>query len=207
MQPGRLTAIILFTCLACLPGRVVFAADTLGINSPVYKADNLQNLRNAAKSQLKYAQSRGLDEQFFFLVDMSIPSGKNRFFVYDLKQDSVIMSGLVTHGKGNGPWRLDPVFSNSVGSNCTSLGRYKIGGSYMGSFGLAYKLHGLDSSNSNAYSRFVVLHANESVPDKEVYPYPICQSEGCPTVSNKFLGKLDNFLKKRQRPVLLYIFR
>lgn len=64
------------------------------------------------------------------------------------------------------------------GSGCTSLGKYKIGGAYQGQFGLAYKLYGLDSTNSNAYQRNVVLHAYDRVPDNEVYK-EICQSSGC----------------------------
>ena len=185
---------------------LAFGTDTLLISSPVHDAKTVAALRKTALSLADYARKKGLDETVFFLVDMQLPSGKNRFFVYDLSKDSIVMAGLVTQGKGNGPWRLDPRFSNNKGSACTSLGRYKIGGSYQGVFGLAYKLHGLDSSNSNAYARFVVLHAHESVPDKEVHPYPICQSEGCPTVSKTFLSKLDQLLQKKSKPVLLYIY-
>jgi L,D-transpeptidase catalytic domain len=181
-------------------------ADTLVISSPVHDARTVAALRKTALSLSDYARKNGLDETVFFLVDMKMPSGKNRFFVYDLSKDSILMAGLVTQGKGNGPWRLAPQFSNNSGSACTSLGRYKIGGSYQGAFGLAYKLHGLDSSNSNAYARYVVLHAHESVPDKEVHPYPICQSEGCPTVSKTFLSKLDQLLQKKSKPLLLYIY-
>jgi len=32
-----------------------------------------------------------------FLVDMRLPSGKNRFFVYDLSADTIRMAGLVAH--------------------------------------------------------------------------------------------------------------
>jgi hypothetical protein len=187
-------------------GGLTFAADTLHLAPAFSDAAHLAILRKTALSLSDYARKQGLDDKVFFLVDMHIPSGKNRFFVYDLNKDTVLMAGLVTQGKGNGPWRLDPQFSNDKGSACTSLGKYKIGGAYEGVFGKAYKLYGLDSSNSNAFSRYVVLHSHESVPDKEVHPNPICQSEGCPTVSKTFLGKLDQFLQKRNRPVLLYIF-
>jgi hypothetical protein len=197
---------IIVTLLLLSIGGWALGADTLHLNAPVNDAEHMAVLRKTALSLSDYARKQGLDDKVFFLVDMHIPSGKNRFFVYDLSKDSVLMAGLVTQGKGNGPWRLDPQFSNNKGSACTSLGKYKIGGAYEGVFGKAYKLYGLDSSNSNAFARYVVLHAHESVPDKEVHPYPICQSEGCPTVSKTFLGKLDRFLQKRNRPVLLYIF-
>jgi hypothetical protein len=71
---------------------------------------------------------------------------------------------------------------------------------------LAYKLHGQDSTNSNAFKRYVVLHAHECVPAGEVDPYPICQSDGCPTVSPAYLKKLAATIDGSPRPILLWIF-
>jgi hypothetical protein len=52
-----------------------------------------------------------------------------------------------------------PVYSNVVGSNCTSLGKYKIGKRSYSNWGINihYKMHGLESSNSNAFKRHVVF--------------------------------------------------
>ncbi|MCR6720481.1 MAG: murein L,D-transpeptidase catalytic domain family protein [Chitinophagaceae bacterium] len=99
---------------------------------------------------------------------MSIPSGNQRFFVYNLKKDSIIHSGLVTHGSCNEYFLEGRKYSNVEGSGCTSLGKYKIGKPYYGKFGLAWKLHGLDAANSNAYKRYVVLHSHDCVPDAEM---------------------------------------
>jgi hypothetical protein len=141
---------------------------------------------------------------YCFLVDMKLPSGSNRFFVYDIKRDTVVKAGLVTHGYG--PNNRSISFSNVPGSNCTSLGKYKIGKAYHGRFGLAYKLYGLDRSNSNAFNRFVVLHSHDCVPDTEVAPQSICMSQGCPTVSPAFLTELKTYLDKAEKPLLLYLF-
>ena len=75
-----------------------------------------------------------------FLLDMSLPSGQNRFFVYDLKKDTLQNSGLVTHGRCNQYWLEGRKYGNTVGCGCTSLGKYKIGYSYNGRFGLAYQV-------------------------------------------------------------------
>ena len=115
-------------------------------------------------------------------------------------------AGLVTHGRCNQNWLRGRKYGNEVGCGCTSLGLYKIGSAYKGRFGLAYKLHGLYSTNSNAFKRFVVLHSMECVPESETYPYPICQSDGCPTVSPGFLKKLQVILDSSAKPVLLYIY-
>lgn len=150
--------------------------------------------------------ARKYNTDIVFVIDMSIESGKKRFFVIDLKRDSVIDAGLVTHGRCNKNWLNGRKYSNEVGSGCTSLGLYKVGNPYKGWFGLAYKLHGLDSTNSNAYQRFVVLHSMECIPEAEVFPYPICQSDGCPTVSPGFLKKLQVLLDSSSKPVLLYLY-
>ncbi len=163
-------------------------------------------LREKAASLKKFARQRQMDESLFFILDMSISSGKNRFFVYDADKDSVLLKGLVTHGRCNQIFLAGRKYSNEQGSGCTSLGRYRVEGSYLGKFGTAYKLTGLDASNSNARSRAIVLHSHKDVPSYEIPCGEIVQSDGCPTVSPVFLKKLGQVLKNRTRPVLLYIF-
>ena len=154
---------------------------------------------------IPFIQQKGLHAKFSFFIDMSLPSGRPRFFVYDNKADSVLFSGPVTHGRCNQEWLEGRRYSNTVGSGCTSLGKYRTGTSYHGRFGLAYKLHGLESSNSNAFKRYVVLHSHECVPENGVED-DICQSDGCPTVAPGFLKKLDALLRSADKPVLLWIF-
>jgi hypothetical protein len=67
-------------------------------------------------------------------------------------------------------------------------------------------LYGLDNSNSNAFSRFVVLHSHSCVPNEETAPFPICESWGCPTVAPAFLTQLKTYIEKAQEPVLLAIY-
>ncbi len=136
---------------------------------------------------------------------MSLPSGQKRFFIYDLQKDSIQNAGLVTHGRCNQEWLEGRKYGNTIGSGCTSLGRYKIGHAYKGRFGLAFKLYGLDKTNDNAFKRFVVLHSHDCVPEREV-SNEICQSDGCPTVSPGFLKQLEIPIKRSEKPVLLWIF-
>jgi hypothetical protein len=163
------------------------------------------------KMQLKAAEARAFierknyNESVCFLVDMSLPSGQNRFFVYDLKRDTLQSSGLVTHGRCNQYWLDGRKYGNTVGCGCTSLGRYKIGNPYNGKFGLAFKLYGLDKTNDKAFNRFVVLHSHSCVPDAEVKD-DICQSDGCPTVAPGFLQKLKSIIHSSKKPVLLWIY-
>ena len=47
---------------------------------------------------------KGYNDRICFLIDMSLPSGSSRFFVYNLKTDTLQNSGLVTHGRCNQQW-------------------------------------------------------------------------------------------------------
>ena len=170
-------------------------------NNGIDKSETMLRLSNKALLAKDFITDQGFDTKYCFLVDMRIASGKNRFFVYNLDKDSVEIAGLVAHGSGI--TNADtPVFSNTPNSYCTSLGKYKIGNSYNGKFGLAYKLYGLDKTNSKAFDRFVVLHAHECVPNDEVSPLPICESWGCPTVSPAFLTQLKSYLDETTKPVM-----
>lgn len=166
----------------------------------------ISRLKLRAAEAKRFVVQQGFSRTHCFLLDMRVPSGMKRFFIYNLKKDSVEMSGLVTHGSGSQAGSEDLVFSNQSNSYCTSLGRYKVGKSYSGSFGLAYKLYGLDESNNNAFNRCVVLHGHDCVPNGEVYPAGICLSLGCPTVSPAFLTRLQQYIDSSRRPIMLWIY-
>lgn len=185
------------------PSATATRAKTATLNS---NKKLILKLSSRAKQASEYAALNKFNTSVCFLVDMSIGSGKNRIFVYDLKKDSILDAGLVTHGRCNEDFLTGRRYGNTVGCGCTSLGKYKIGNPYKGRFGLAYKLHGLESTNDNAFKRFVVLHSHECVPAAEVDPYPICQSDGCPTVAPYFLKKLAATIDGSSRPILLWIF-
>jgi hypothetical protein len=140
-------------------------------------------------------------------VNLSLPSGSNRFFVYNIKKDSILKQGLVTHGSGRASSDDGkPIFSNIPNSLCSSLGKYKIGNSYYGQFGLAFKLFGLEKTNSKAFERAIVLHSHECVPDAETNPFTICESWGCPTVAPSFLNSLKSIINSSNKPILLWIY-
>lgn len=153
-----------------------------------------------------YAKQNNYNTAFCFLVDMKLPSGRNRFFVYDIQKNTVLEEGLVTHGSGSETGGSGLYFCNTPNSNCTSLGKYRIGIAYNGQFGMAYKLHGLDATNDKAFERFVVLHSHGCVPNSEVEPGQICTSWGCPTVAPAFLSTIKSYLDTAGKPVLLWIF-
>jgi hypothetical protein len=162
------------------------------------------------KEAIAFCKKQKLDTGIAFFADMSIHSGKKRFFVFDLQNKKILHSGLCCHGLGMGSTCESPVFSNVKGSNCTSLGKYKTGERSYSNWGINvhYKMHGLENTNNNAFSRIVVLHSYDPIADEEIYPdhLPMGWSQGCPVISNKLMTSIDSLLKNRKRPVLLWIY-
>lgn len=170
------------------------------------KRTEISQLQKCANELKMYAQQKGYSTKYCLLIDMSLNSGLKRFFVYDLTKNTVAFSGLVAHGSCDQLFLKDVKFSNTPESGCTSSGLFRVGRSYRGHYGKAYKLYGLQSSNSNAFKRAVVIHGLNCVPDEESYPNPICNSSGCPMVSFGFLEKLSSVIDHSEKPVLLWIY-
>ena len=175
-------------------------------NTTTKKSKEFKRLEERSVSLKQFAIAHRSNTSLAFLIDMSLGSGKNRFFVYDMDKDSVLKEGLVAHGSCDAGFQTDPAFSNTINSGCSALGKYRIGSAYIGRFGLAYRLYGLDSSNKNALQRNIVLHSYDCVPEQETDPLPICNSRGCPMTSPGFLKQLKPIIDHSKKPLLLWMF-
>lgn len=160
-----------------------------------------------------FCKKNKFNTDFCILVDMSLHSGVNRFFVYDFNQKKVTQKYLVGHGCGNNSWSSDeskdhPTFSNEDGSHLSSLGKYRIGerGSSEWGINIKYLLHGLDETNGNALKRTIVFHSWNEMSDQEIFPKGSPEGWGCPTVSNNALKSIDPLLKSSSKPVLMWIY-
>lgn len=167
-------------------------------------------LKAKADSAMVYCRQKGLNTDYCILIDFSIHSGKNRFFVWDFAKDTIKYESLCCHGYGQKSTRRKPVFSNVEGSYCSSLGRYKIGVRSYSNYGINvhYKMHGLDKTNSNAFKRLIVLHSHTPVRNEEIYPdhLPLGWSQGCPVINNDIMRNLDTLFKTTKKPMLLWIY-
>ncbi|MFN4026198.1 MAG: murein L,D-transpeptidase catalytic domain-containing protein [Flavobacterium sp.] len=174
---------------------------------PISDDETQKRLRSKVLEIEKFIEKNTkYNNDIVFLSDLKIESGKNRFFVYDLKEGKLTDQGLMAHGSGsetgvNGALK----FSNIPNSNTTSLGKYAIGHHYIGKFGKAYKLFGLDKTNDKAFERFIVLHHFNKVPEEE-QTSPICNSLGCPMVNEKFFNRLEKIIDGANKPILLYLY-
>ncbi len=173
-------------------------------------AETEQRLREKAQAAKAYCSKNGYNTNYCFLVDFSLHSGRRRFFVWDMKGDSIKYASLCAHGYGKNSTVSKPVSSNVEGSYCSSLGKYKVGIRSYSKWGINvhYKLHGLEATNDNAFKRTVVLHSYSPMPETEVYPMhlPLGISQGCPVISDEVMKEVDILLKAAKKPVLLWIY-
>lgn len=153
-----------------------------------------------------YLEQHQFNTDFCLLADLGAASGIKRFFVYDVKGDSILYAAMVSHGRCNKDWLEGRRYSNVKGGGCSSLGKYRIGNKYYGQFGLAYKLYGLERTNSKAFERFVVLHSYDCVPAGEIYPAELCQSNGCPMLSPGMMALVGKKIDASKKPVLLWLY-
>ncbi len=203
---------VLFLCLfiACNdshPGENKTASLLETVSPDAHHVTGWKRVQPYAETAKQWCSAHHYNNRFFFLADLSLPSGTKRFFIIDIKADSIVQSALVAHGCCNRSFLQTARFSNEKGCGCSSFGKYKIGSKYKGNYGTAYKLQGLDSSNSNAGERNIVLHSYYTVPNEETYPDPIVNSYGCPMVSERFFGFLEKKIDSSEKPILLWIVR
>lgn len=123
------------------------------------------------------------------VVDFTLPSNRPRMHLVDLKARTV-QSVLVAHGFGSDPhytgWLIR--FSNVPGSLATSAGGYVTGPGYVGEHGHSLRLEGLDSTNSNAQERAIVIHSAWYVSkERALSAGKIGRSDGCFAVAQASL--------------------
>ncbi|MCC3217581.1 murein L,D-transpeptidase catalytic domain family protein [Chryseobacterium sp. X308] len=214
MKRIYLLFIIIFWMGSCSQER---KSNTIITNRPLAaekkpEAD-LSKIKSKAEEALEFCDSKNLSKDFCILIDMSLHSGVNRFFIWDFKNNKISKKYLVGHGCGSNSWSKDdskanPGFSNEDGSHLSSLGKYKLEGRGYSDWGIniKYLMHGLEETNSNALKRYIVFHSWNLMSDEEVFPDGSPEGWGCPTVSNNAMKEIDPMIQKSGKPVLMWIY-
>jgi len=122
---------------------------------------------------------------YFVVVDLSLYSGKNRFWLVDLATGAVEQH-KVAHGSGSDPDNdgYATLFGNVSGSLKSSLGFYLSGEIYDGTHPHSMRLDGLSADGSpngmadtNVRSRLIVMHEASYVSDSNSSQQG--RSDGC----------------------------
>lgn len=174
------------------------------INAP---STNLQ-AKEHAEAALKYCKANGLRTDYCILVDFGVHSGKNRFFIWDFNKQEIVYSTICEHGKGGKSTHMKPEFSNKRGSNCSSLGKYYVMNRrhmYNDPSVPCYVLKGMDTTNSNATSRGILIHP--SVAQTPTFPFPLpWRTEGCFGISLRGFEKVKYYKEMSNKPMLLWAY-
>lgn len=117
------------------------------------------------------------------IIDFSLPSTQERFFVLNPETGEVLYKKLVAHGQGSGDLYAQR-FSNKNGSHQSSLGFLKTAETYEGKHGYSLRLDGLQPGlNSAARERAVVIHQADYVSKQFVEQNGyLGRSWGCPAL-------------------------
>lgn len=137
--------------------------------------------------------SRVKNPNYIVMIDYSVHSSKKRFYLVNATTGKVEPT-VVAHGSGSDPSNTGyaKYFSNTEGSLMTSLGSYIISEKYYSEkFEEAIRLDGLDSTNSRARERAIVMHGADYVNEGSSKQG---RSWGCPALTWNWRDKVYKIL-------------
>ena len=181
------------------------------------------DIETKAQELKEYCVKNNYNTNIGVLVDYSVHSGRTRFIVWDFKNNKALLKSICAQGCGKGENQGKNVFSNEIGSLCSSLGHYKIGkerkmNSIKGR--PALNLTGLDSTNSNAIARGILIHPVH-LPSFSIYPFSIPSkvyrifgkaimrpySEGCVAIPfDNYKETVTILNENKGKPVILWVY-
>lgn len=170
---------------------------------------NQERFRRRAAELVAYCRERGYNDRYFLLWDLSLHSGRRRFVVWSVAKDRAEYCFVASHGSGSEKNHVRSAYaccSNADGSHLSSEGRALVAERYVGRYGVAYRLDGLDETNSALRKRCVVLHGWQYTTSFPIFPFPTVGSWGCPVLSQRAMKKLDEILQQ-ERYVILWTYK
>ena len=153
---------------------------------------------------LAFCKKNHLSTDYAVFVDFSKHSGLKRYMIYSFNKHKVVFCCMCASGLNKDK------YSNKPGSNLSSLGKYRITNQIhnmrIGREGLI--IEGLESTNSNARNRMILIHYSEVLNNspQSTFPIPIFIdgiSAGCFSITSKGVHET----KKLPKPMLLWAYR
>lgn len=184
------------------PSSSPHAKSAFNLNTEVKKLSreapqlNKKVLKLALAAYHKARQKGAVRKPILTVIDYSLPSSKQRMWIFDVKHDHLLYNTYVAHGRNSGS-DVPHHFSNKSSSKETSLGTYVTRDTYMGSKGYSLNLQGLEKGfNDNAYNRRVVVHGAWYVePDFIRKAGRAGRSWGCPSIAQTLAKPVINTIK------------
>ena len=153
-------------------------------------------LQSTILSARKLAPRKLAKAKWIMVIDFSQHSLTKRAYLINT-QSGQSEAYYVAHG-----WKSDngqgyaTMFSNNPSSYMSSLGLYSMGGTYVGKHGPSLILNGLESTNSNAGRRKIVIHGADYMNEAEMVAQGYGgRSEGCPAFEPMYVKSIIDRLK------------
>lgn len=130
------------------------------------------------------------------VIDFSLPSSKERLWIFDLEEGKLLYHSLVSHGRNSGDL-MAKKFSNINSSFMSSLGFYVTGETYQGKHGYSLRLDGVEKGfNDLARERAIVIHGADYA-NKEFVKNTgrLGRSLGCPALPMDVYKDVINTIK------------
>lgn len=180
----------------------LFATPASDINTKVQhlspKAPELNKkvLKLALAAYQNASKKGAVKKPVLTVIDYSLPSSKQRMWIFDIRKERLLYNTYVAHGQNSG-MTTPSHFSNQPSSKATSLGTYVTRDTYIGSKGYSLNLQGLEKGfNDNAYDRRVVIHGAWYVePDFIKKSGRAGRSWGCPSIAKTLAKPVINTIK------------
>lgn len=197
---GLITTILLTSNISS--SAVLFAKNAFDINAEVQhlssKAPQLnKKVLTLALTAYQHADAKGaVKKPILTVIDYSLPSYKQRMWVFDVNREKLLFNTYVAHGRNSG--NVTPHhFSNIPSSKESSLGTYITRDTYIGHKGYSLNLQGLEKGfNDNAYNRRVVIHGAWYVEPSFIKRAGRAGlSWGCPAIAETLAKPVINTIK------------
>lgn len=191
MNPRKILSCLIFILFSLPLFAMSYSEDEV---QGLYEEMNLQNeiSYKAFKQGLQgMAEVEKRNNNILTIVDFSKPSNEKRLYILDVDRKEILLSSLVSHGKGTGDLYAKS-FSNKEGTSKSSNGFFLTGESYDGKNGYSLRLYGLEPGrNNNAYARTLVVHAARYADESFLQKYGrLGRSKGCLAVPRKINAKI-----------------
>lgn len=162
-----------------------------------------------ADDSKEFALEHNLSDRYCLLVDYGLPSGTPRVYVWSFEEKKMLFEAYTMHGCGGGSTDEEPVFSNKMGSMCSTLGNFAITRQHGTINTTGYRLKGLDAENANAWDRALMIHDSfwvDNYCEEEYIPVNQVICQGCVTVNVEAMKKIGRLVDSESKLILLRSF-
>jgi len=170
---------------------------SLSAAAPDLRREVLELALRARECAVAYGDVEG--ESRLAVIDYSLPSTRQRLWVFDLPGGRLLYREHVAHGRNSGH-DMTTSFSNVDGSHQSSLGLFRTAETYVGGNGYSMRMDGLEPGvNDNARDRLIVMHGAPYVdPGQAIRQGRLGRSYGCPAVRSAVAREVIDVLKDGQ---------